>query len=115
MTNNPKRGPFPSTTAIGGRGEHIVAEDLRHKGFYYANVNTKGAGSTDIDAFGPNGRTLVQVKTTTGESTPAGLSADEIRNITSRAARQGAQAWAAGVQLDSNGNQVGEITYQKLR
>jgi hypothetical protein len=94
-------------------GEHIVARELAAKG-YRTNVDTRGPGSTDIEARRSTDNLLVQVKTAVAPNAPAGLSSDEERNIKSRAAREGYQAWEAKLQVDSALNMVGAIAWRQL-
>ena len=93
-------------------GERLVAHWLSAHG-YSTTIDTKGPGSTDIEAKGTTSL-LVQVKAAKQPGTPDTLSADEERNITARAARLGYEAWEARVQLDQQLGQVGEIQWRKL-
>jgi len=98
---------------VGRAGEHAAARVLGDKG-YQTNIDTKAPGSTDIEARGTNVSLLVQVKTAMTPGLPAGISEDEERNIKSRAARLGWEAWEAKVQVDSRLALVGQITWRKL-
>jgi Holliday junction resolvase len=98
---------------IGNAGERLVARALAGDG-YRTNVDTRGPGSTDIEALKPDRSLLIQVKTAIYPNSPANLSADELRNIRARATRLGREAWAAGVQLDRNLAPVGNIAWQQL-
>lgn len=97
---------------IGAFGERIVTAWLTAKG-YQCYRNTQQPGSTDIEARGQPSL-LVQVKTGLYPNQPPVLSATERGNITSRATRLGYQAWLAQVQINSQGQQVGEIRWEKL-
>lgn len=97
---------------IGNYGEQHVASWLRLKG-YTVNQNTRLPGSTDIEADGQE-RILVQVKTAVSPNEPSYPSADEIRNIKSRASNINRTAYAAQVTIDSSANLVGEIRWSKL-
>jgi hypothetical protein len=98
---------------IGRAGELLVVAWLANKG-YSTNIDTKGPGSTDIEARGTTASLLVQVKTAILPSLPDALSAVELRNITTRAARLGCQAWEARVQLDARLRPVGAIAWRQL-
>jgi len=102
-----------TATQTGNVGERLVARWLAENG-YSTNIDTKASGSTDIEARGNTKSLLVQVKSAVQPSTPDTLSADEMRNITSRAARLGFEAWEASVQLDQQLRQVGDIQWRKL-
>jgi len=121
---------MPTSFEIGQAGERIVATWLRYRGYTHVKVDTRLPGSTDIDAHrvplmnylfpklfeNPKNkeRMLVQVKSAVYPHDPGSLSSDEERNITSRAAKIGAQAWEARVELNSNLERVGEIRWRKL-
>src|SRR5258708_39296993 len=107
------QGAMSTQVKTGQAGEHIVARELAAKG-YRTNLDTKGPGSTDIEARGTNASLLVQVKTAVSPNAPAGLSSDEERNIKSRAARLGYQAWEAKLQVDSGLSMVGTIAWRQL-
>ena len=96
---------------IGQYGEQHVASWLRGQG-YTVNQNTRLPGSTDIEADGQE-RILVQVKTAGSPNEPSYPSADEIRNIKSRASNINRTAYVAQVTIDSSGNLVGEIRWSK--
>jgi len=102
-----------SQAEIGAAGERIVNNWLIGNN-YKTNLNTRQPGSTDIEAVGPKASLLVQVKTALSPSTPADPSSDEVRNIKSRAARLGYEAWQAKVTVDANANFVGKIQWQRL-
>ena len=98
---------------IGNKGEKLVGAFLKQKG-YSTNIDTKAPGSTDIEARGSKSSLLVQVKSAVKPNEPVSISSDEERNIKSRAAKLGWEAWEARVQLDASLNQVGEIKWRKL-
>jgi hypothetical protein len=99
---------------IGSAGERIVANELVGKG-WKTNVDTKGPGSTDIEARGANGSgLLVQVKTAMSPSQPVSLSSDEERNIKSRATKLGWAAYEAKVQVDGSLRLIGSVMWRKL-
>lgn len=102
-----------SVVQIGQAGERIVAAWLATKG-YRTNVDTKLPGSTDIEASGTNTSLLVQVKTAVSPNMAATLSSEELRNIKSRAASLGWEAWEARVQLDLKLKLASEILWRKL-
>lgn len=102
----------------GNVGERLVAHWLSGNG-YATNIDAKAPGSTDIeahilDAKGSAKSLLVQVKAAKQPNSPKPISSDEERNITSRAARLGFEAWEAQVTLDDRLRQVGEIQWRKL-
>lgn len=98
---------------IGQAGERVVVEWLRGRTYIIDRWDTQAPGSTDIEAHGP-AHLLVQVKTAIYPNDPVNLSPDEERNIKSRAARIGVEAWEARVQLDSDLVLKGEIMWRKL-
>ena len=83
-----------TTTQTGNVGERLVALWLAEHG-YSTNIDTKAPGSSDIEAGGNTKSLLIQVKSAVQPSVPDTLSTDEVRNITSRAARLGFEAWEA--------------------
>lgn len=98
---------------IGQAGEKLVAGWLRSKG-YAVEQNTQLPGAADIEAIGNPTSLLVQVKSALHPSQPAFLDANESSRIQSRANRLGWQAWLARLQLDRQGNLLGEILWSKL-
>jgi hypothetical protein len=102
-----------TTVEIGDRGERLVARWLTRHG-YSTNIDTRGAGSTDIEAWAFLNPLLVQVKTAVSPNTPCSLTAEEERAIKTRAACLGVQAWEARVQLDEELQQVGVIQWRRL-
>jgi len=104
---------MPTPYEIGNTAERLVAHWLREFG-YFSNINTKAPGATDIEARGNTRSLLVQVKAALHPSVPDSLSPDEVRDLTSRAARLGVEPWEARVQLDQQLRQVGEIQWRKL-
>ncbi len=101
-----------TTTQIGQQGEQCVVQWLQANG-YTTNWNTRLPGSVDIEARGAE-YLLVQVKSAILPDKPATISDEEIRNIKARAARLGATAYWAQVQLNSSLQQVGDIIWRKL-
>jgi len=100
---------------IGQLGEEAVVTDLESKAYIGIKRNTRGPGSTDIEATNTHGRKqLFQVKTAVLPSVPDDLSSSEITAIISRAARIGASAYQAKVQLNSNLTVIAPIHYAKL-
>jgi hypothetical protein len=99
---------------IGKIGENLVAHSLSNSG-YITNVDTKLPGSTDIEAASDEANLLVQVKTAFLPNKPTSLTSEESRNIKSKAARIGYQAWEAKVQLDVNHRLVGDIQWRQLK
>ena len=97
---------------IGNAGERIVSAALLSMN-YRTNLDTRQAGSTDIEALGARVSLLVQVKTALQPAVPADLSRDEIRNITSRA-KLGYQAWQAKVTVNADLQLVGKIEWTRL-
>ncbi len=100
---------------IGQLGEKAVVNDLASKGYIGIKRNTRGPSSTDIEATNTHGRKqLFQVKAAVSPNTPNDLSPSEITAIMSRAARIGASAYQAKVQLSSNFSRIAPIRYTKL-
>lgn len=103
-----------TTTEIGTAGERAVVAALKSDG-WVGTWDTKGAGSTDVEAKKGSRHVLIQVKAALEGTTPAQLSSDELRNIKSRAAKLGAEAWLAQVTLSkANLSRVGDIAWTKL-
>jgi Holliday junction resolvase len=109
-----RRGLVATALQIGEAGERIVVDWLKAKGCTIDRWDTQSPGSTDIEASWPTKRLLVQVKSAVAPNQPSVLSGDEIAKIKSRAAKVGAEAWQAQVQLDSQLRQVG-IKWAKLK
>lgn len=84
---------------IGRAGEEVVKGLLVSKGWKITSHDTKGPGSTDLEAKAGGAQILVQVKTAVPPSNPSSLSSEEERNIKSRATRIGAGAYEARVWL----------------
>src|SRR5260370_8714290 len=98
---------------IGAAGERLVADWLRARNFL-ASVNTKGPGSTDIEAVGSRKAFLFQVKTAVWPSVPDTLSSSEESNIKPRARRLGYEPWEPRVQLTAQLQPMEEIQCRKL-
>jgi hypothetical protein len=101
------------TVSVENVAERFVAYWLRVNG-YFTNINSKTPGSMEIEARGSVKSLLVQVRAAVQPNIPEMLSPDELRTITSRAARLGFEPWEARVQLDEQLRQVGEIQWRKL-
>ncbi|MGB7591365.1 MAG: hypothetical protein WCD04_14885 [Terriglobia bacterium] len=108
-----------TSAEIGSYGEQYVTAFLASKGFT-CQQNTQLPGSTDIEAtikdvYGHITKALlVQVKTAVTPNAPADLSAEDKKAIVVRANLYSAEAWLAQVNLDSRGNQLGDIKWTKL-
>jgi hypothetical protein len=102
---------------IGGYGERHAAACLAEQG-WSCHRNTQQPGATDImgtaTSNGATVRVLVQVKTAVVPNQPAGLSADERRAITARAANLNGFAWLAQVQINAQGQLVGQIHWSRV-
>ena len=92
-------GFYRTPIDIGSAGEKAVVADLQAKGFVVTRWDTRGPGSTDIEALSQRGRILVQVKTSVWPSQPADLSPMEGASLRRRAGQLGAQAIHAKVVL----------------
>ncbi|NLE57262.1 MAG: hypothetical protein GX616_02800 [Planctomycetes bacterium] len=103
-----------SAADIGRAGEAVVVAYLKAKGYRITSWDTRGPGATDIEATGTQATLLVQVKACLHPAQPCLLSSDELRALTSRAARKGAEAWEARVTLNSLLRAVGEPVWRKL-
>ena len=103
-----------SAPDIGRAGERHAVDWLRAEGYSIMKWNTQTSGLIDIEAKSSSKRLLVQVKAALYPNTPAQLSAEEAEAITSRAARLGAQAWEARVQVDSNLDLIGNVQWRKI-
>jgi Holliday junction resolvase len=97
----------------GNVGERIIEAVLKTDG-WTCKRNTQLPGSTDIEARKGARAILVQVKTATSPNTPAGLSGEEMRNITARASRLGCEAWLVKVQITRLGRPVGGVHWIHL-
>jgi len=97
---------------IGKIGEHHVATWFQLNG-YTVTLNARLPGSTDIEADG-RAAILVQVKTAVHPEEPADLSADELRNIRSRAADARRTAYMAKVTINASGGLVRDIRWTRL-
>ena len=102
-----------SAADIGRAGEGHVVDWLRAEK-YSIKWYTQALGSTDIEAQSSSKRLLVQVKTAVHPNNPERLSTEEEKAITSRAARLGAQAWEARVQVGSNLELIGNVQWRKI-
>jgi hypothetical protein len=92
---------------IGRYGELHIKLDLEANGFE-CHHDTKGPGSTDIEAKNKAGGMLVQVKAALHPNKPASLSSEECRAIVARAKTLGFVAWQAKVQINETGQLVGK-------
>lgn len=95
-------------TQIGEIGERHVVAALRQNNHANIKVNTRAPGSTDIET----NSILVQVKTSLG-GVPAYPSSDEIRNLKSRAAKLGKEAYVAQVVINQDGSLAKAIDWSK--
>jgi hypothetical protein len=102
-----------TATDIGRAGEGHVVNWLKAEK-YSVKWNTQAPGSTYIEAQSSSKRLLVQVKTAVYPNNPDRLSAEEERAILSRAAKLGAQAWEASVQVGSNLELIGNVKWRKI-
>ena len=100
-------------TGIGRAGEGYVVDWLKAEK-YSIKWNTQTPGVTDIEAQTSSKRLLVQVKTALYPNDPDRLSTEEEKTITARAARLGAQAWEARVQVGSKLELIGNVQWRKI-
>jgi hypothetical protein len=98
---------------IGSAGERIVEKHLRQRS-YATSIDLRKTGSTIIRALGRLTKLLVEVRTAVSPDAPTSLSADDVKKITSLAAKIGYEAWEARVQIDSDGGQLGKIIWTRL-
>lgn len=84
---------------IGRSGEEVVKKRLQEKGWEITSHDTRGPGSTDLEAEAGGKQILVQVKTAVPPNDPASLSSEEECNIKARATRISAWAYEARVWL----------------
>ncbi len=104
---------MPTPYEIGNAGEGYAVEFLKGKGFTIDKWDTHASGSADIEAHSKESKILVQVKSAITDE-PSDLSAEEQRNIKSRATRIGAIAWEAKVILNTNLDIIGDIRWRQL-
>jgi hypothetical protein len=102
-----------TSAEIGNYGERHVTAALVALN-YKCTRNTQQPGSTDIEARASRANLLVQVKTGLKPNQASSLSADEQRNIVSRAAKLGYEAWLAQLQINDKGELVGRIVWTQL-
>lgn len=98
---------------IGNYGERYATTWLKNNG-YQCYRNTQQPGSTDIEARSDKTNLLVQVKTGLTPNKAPNISSDEMRNISSRASNKGYEAWLAQLQINEQGQLVGQIQWKKL-
>jgi Holliday junction resolvase len=103
-----------STSDIGRAGERHVVDWLKAEGYSIIRWNTQTSGSTEIEAKSSSKRLLVQVRTAVSPTDPVQLTPEEEKAITSRAARIGAQAWEARIQVGRNLDLVGNVRWRKI-
>ncbi len=101
------------TVDIGTAGEAAAVNELKSQGWKIHKWNTKSPGSTDIEASKGEKKILVQVKSAVPPDVPASLSADEERNIKSRAIKSGASAHVAKVTLDRSLKAI-DVSWKKI-
>lgn len=104
---------FSSPYDFGRAGEYQVVRWLKNNSWDVTNWDTKGYGSTDIEAKGGNVHLLIQVKTYVTDL-PL-VTANEKQNIKNRAKTLGAEAWIAYVHLSPLHRIIGAtIDWHKL-
>lgn len=100
-------------TDIAEYGERHVEKWLKDNNFHcYHSVQHHGA--TSIEARSDETTLLVHVKTGLGHRAAPELSEKELHGICSRAMMLGYDAWLAKLQIDVQGELVGEIQWTKL-
>jgi len=111
----PKKGEKDMLKAaeVGSIGEKYATAWLTANG-YKCYRNTQLPGATDIEATSANHSLLVQVKTAIYPNLAAGLTPDDKRAIVGRANKNQREAWLAQLQINSEGELVGKITWAKL-
>ncbi|HUI30181.1 MAG TPA: hypothetical protein VLX91_08180 [Candidatus Acidoferrales bacterium] len=102
-----------TSVEIGTAGESAAITELKSQNVIITKWDTKAPGSTDIEATKDGKKILVQVKSAVSPEEPAALSADEERNIKSRATRIGGIAFEAKVSLDKS-LRATNISWRKL-
>jgi hypothetical protein len=93
-------------------GEQHVAAALAALG-YSCRQDVEDLDPTDILATGP-ASLLVHVKTSLYPAPPPELTWEEKREVVSRAASIGGEAWLASLRVNSIGEPVGEIVWGKI-
>ena len=93
-------------------GERAVVTWLENKGFVIVKWDTRSPGLVEIEAKSKK-PLLVKVRTAVHPEDPPSMSDDEEREIKSRAAKIGGEAWEAKVQLNPNLKLLGKIKWRK--
>ena len=105
-------GYMPTLHEIGNAGEGYVVEHLKGRGYTIDTGDTHTSGLADIEAHDKKGKMLIKVKSAVTD-VPADLSAEEQRQVKSRAAKMGAVAWQAKVVLNTNLDLIGDIRWEQ--
>jgi Holliday junction resolvase len=95
-------------------GERSVVTWLENKGFMIVKWDAESLGSKNIEAKSGSQRLLIQVKSSVQQEDSTPMTSAQKEDIESRAAKIGAEAWEARVQLASNLQLVGKIKWKKL-
>ena len=94
-------------------GLNYAIDWLQKSGYEPANM-ASAAGPPDIEADHPTARILVRVSISMAPLRPTQLTKDEVQGLKSRAASLGRKPYAAQVLLDSGGNLLGDVRWQRL-
>jgi hypothetical protein len=102
------------STDIGLIGKRYVVDWLESIEFEIVDWDDEDPEAMDIEAEHSDSHVIVRVKTAVEPDEPEDLSADEVRDLMSKASRKKAVAWEAKVRLDTDHILKGEISWKIL-
>ncbi len=95
-------------------GKRYVVDWLKSMEFEIVEWDDEDPEAMDVEAEHYDSHVIVRVTTSVEPDEPEGLSADEVRDLMSRASERKAVAWEAKVQLDEDRLLKGEISWKIL-
>jgi hypothetical protein len=95
-------------------GKRYVVDWLESMEFEIVDWGDEDPEALDVEAEHSDSHVIVRVKTAVEPDEPRELSADEVRDLMSRASEKKAVAWEAKVRLDADRLLKGEISWKIL-
>jgi hypothetical protein len=102
-------------TDIADYGDRHVERWLTEREYHCHHSNVQRQGVKDLEVRSAEENLLVHIETSLAPKAPRELTHAESDSVCARAMMLGFEPWLAQVQIDTQGDLVGEIVWTKLR